>query len=120
MRSLYPVLVVRFPLKITRLFHINVLGVVGSEYFDYQDGAYNDDSTCAIVLNGTSILFGGLNEIRQISVVHKNGIKRINSLPFDFCDGKCHFNNGSLVLCFGRSSAEEKKLCRTRYLCYYS
>jgi len=75
---------------------------------------YNDDGTCSIIANGNAILFGGDAEKRQIAVVYRKGIKRIGTLPFDFFEGRCHFNNGTVFLCFG----DDSKLCRTRYLDY--
>ena len=46
------------------------------------------------------MLFGGETEQRQISVVYRNGVKRISTLPFDFEYGRCKFNNGTVFLCF--------------------
>ena len=73
--------------------------------------------TCSIVLNGNAILFGGDSERRQISVVYRNGIKRIGTLPFDFSSGRCHLHNEAIFLCF-EWNYYEVKLCRTRYLDY--
>ena len=95
--------------------NIYFLEEVISDGFDPQSGVDNDYGTCSIVLNGNAILFGAKSEPRQISVVYRNGIKRINTLPFDFEAGRCHLNNGILFLCFDR---REHKLCRTRYLDY--
>jgi len=94
---------------------ISFLGVVESDYFDHHENAYNDYGTCSIVLNGTAILFGGRQETMQISVVYRTGIKRINTLSFDFKNGKCHFNNGIVFLCF---DMDDRKICRERYFYY--
>ena len=91
---------------------IYFLEEVVSEYFDLQGRVYNEGTSCSIVLNGNAILFGGELELRQISVVHRNGIKRINNLPFNFDSGRCHVNNGTVFLCF---DYHERKLCRTRF-----
>jgi len=76
---------------------------------------YNDWATCSIIVNGHAILFGAGEEMRQISVVYRNGIRRINNLPFRFQDGRCHLNNGTVFLCF---DSDHETLCRTRYLHY--
>jgi len=95
-----------------------------SNDFDFRSGVYNDWATCSIIVNGNAILFGGSSEKRQISVVYRNGIRRINTLPFDFYEGRCHLNNGTVFLCFASKWDEwdnmaDSQLCRTRYL-YYS
>jgi len=98
-------------LTITVNFQTDI--VLNNEDFDITSGVDNDWTTCSIVLNGNAILFGGKAELRQISVVYRNGIKRINTLPFDFYKGRCHFNIGAVFLCF---DYDETKLCRTRYI----
>ena len=94
-----------------------LLGKVRAEDFhmDIHDGSYADYSSCSIVLNGNAILFGGGQENRQISVIHRNGIKRVNNLPFNFEGGICHFNSGTVFLCF---DINEPELCRARYSYY--
>jgi len=60
------------------------------------------------------LLFGGWGEERQISEVYfweKSATRRIRSLPFDFVNGKCIYNNGTVYLCFDNN---EQKLCRYR------
>ena len=109
-----------------------MLEEVVSNDFDFQGGVYNDWATCSIIVNGHAILFGGddtsdggeIQAQRQISVVYRNGIRRINTLPFDFFEGRCHLNNGTVFLCFASKWDEwdnmsDSQLCRTRYL-YYS
>ena len=103
-------------------FKIYFLEEVLSNDFDFQGGVYNDGGTCAIIVNGNAILFGGddmedIMEPRQISVVYRNGIRRINTLPFDFVYGRCHLNNGTVFLCF---DGWEQRLCRKRYLHYHN
>jgi len=88
------------------------LGNIRSEDFHIDDGSYADYYSCSIVLNGNAVVFGGLHEKRQISVIYRNGIKRINNLPFNFQGGVCHFNNGTVFLCF---DGDAEKLCRARY-----
>ena len=64
------------------------------------------------------IIFGGQNEDRQISVVYKGGIKRIGTLPFDFIQGRCHFDSGNVYLCFSAPSNDQdisKRTCHKRY-----
>jgi len=85
---------------------------MGRNDFIYKYSAFNEFYTCSLVVNGTVILFGGEEHLRsQISVVTPFGVKLINTLPFDFTDGKCHFNNGTIYLCFDYF---EPSLCRKR------
>jgi len=95
--------------------HLYIVDIIplDTQDFDIQGGVYNDHHTCSIVLNGNAILFGGHEEKRQISVVHRKGTKRIGTLPFDFGDGRCEYNNDAVFLCFDKL---ETQLCRTRYL----
>ena len=94
------------------------LGEIEEADFDSQYGTYNDYSSCSIVLNGNAILFGGNFEPRQISVVYRNGIKIVNTLPFNFGEGRCLLSNGTAFLCFDNSLGHPnpRSLCRTRYI----
>ena len=90
-----------------------MLGKFGYEDFDYGYGVYIEYGTCSIVINGNAIIFGGDSQPRQIAVIHRNGRKRIGNLPFHFSNGICHFNNGTIFLCFDH---EARRICRARYI----
>ena len=83
--------------------------------FDYRDGTDNSGYSCPLIVNGTIILFGGTEfgsaQPRQVSVISPFSVKRINTLPFDFNLGRCHFNNGKVFLCFDMYG---KNLCQFR------
>ena len=78
--------------------------------FEYKENTFNGFGTCSLLVNGTVILFGGQNEKRQISVVSPFGVKRVNTLPFGFSDGRCALHNSTIYLCF---SVEERQCHRT-------
>ena len=92
-------------------YNFIVIDVIQKGDFLYQRGTYNDRFTCPMNVNGTVILLGGLDERKQISVVYPFGVKRINTLPFDFQDGRC-LHSGLAYLCF---SYLEGRQCRSRY-----
>lgn len=58
------------------------------------------------------IIFGGGDESQQVSVVYPGGIYRINTLPFQFQEGRCHYNNGTVYLCFDHHAFQN--LCYQR------
>ena len=76
---------------------------------EYGNGAYNDGATCPLLVNGTVILFGGQKEKRQVSVVFPFGVKRINTLTFDFVNGRCYFNNGVVFLGFSYAEKDQSR-----------
>ena len=58
------------------------------------------------------IIFGGQNEMSQISVVYPFGVHRLHTLPFPFGGGRCDYSNGTIYLCF---SNDERYSCYNRY-----
>ena len=65
------------------------------------------------------VIFGGGNEVDQISVVYTNGVKRIGTLPFQVDAGACHFNLGIVYLCYwsiGFADSISKRTCKKRYV----
>ena len=66
---------------------------------------------CIINVNETVLLFGGHFTGKQILQVYAWGVKRIGTLEFEFSDGRCRNNNGTIYLCF---SPGAQKTCHTR------
>lgn len=80
--------------------------------FSSGSGTSVDRYACPVVVQGTLVLFGGLNEPRQVSGVYNYGVKRISTLKFDLTGGTAAFHNGAVYLCFDK---HVKRLCRKRY-----
>ena len=79
--------------------------------FVYNGETYNDIDTCPIMVNGTTILFGGNYEPTQVSVLSQFGVTRINTLPFFFRGGRCVIHHGVVFLCFVGNAEDQ---CRYR------
>ena len=57
-------------------------------------------------------VFGGLNEMRQISKVSGCGLERIGNLAFDLSGGACTvIRNKQIMLCFDWTN-DEGRVCR--------
>ena len=68
--------------------------------------------SCSLLLNDKMYIFGGHNELRQISEVTECGLKRIGTLDFHFLAGACALmQSTTLILCFDRFN-DEGKVCR--------
>ena len=80
------------------------------------EGTEIDIAVCPLLIGNSMLLFGGSKKPRQISELYsweKTITRRIRSLPFDFENGKCIYNNATVYLCF---DFHQKKLCRYRFI----
>ena len=69
-------------------------------------------NSCSLLFNDKMYIFGGRNEMRQISQVTDCRLKHIGNLDFDFRAGTCTLMQSStLILCFAWTN-DEGKLCR--------
>ena len=58
-------------------------------------------NSCSLLFNDKMYIFGGYNEMRQISEIKDCGLKRIGNLEFDFDGGACTvIQSSTLILCF--------------------
>ena len=80
------------------------------KFYADEDGYY-DLKSCSLLIGDTMTIFGGENQRSQISVVYPTGIQRIGTLPFQFSEGRCHYSDKTIYLCYPFA---EKKLCRQR------
>ena len=74
---------------------------------------FGQQKICAVLVGNMFLLFGGHFEARQILIIYPWGVERIQTLPFDFDEGKCHYHENTVYLCFyGRYNARS---CYKRY-----
>ena len=92
-------------------FPQQTLQLSSTNKFTYGDDTLISDTdlTCAVLVGNRMLLFGGLAGFdKQVSVIYPGGVHRIQTLPFHFKRGRCHFSNNTVYLCFAE---EDKKLC---------
>ena len=79
--------------------------------FEIGQGTSINREACALLVGNRMLLFGGHLTKRQVSVVYPFGVYLIQTLPFEFWNGACHFNNNTIYLGF---DLIEHQLCRKR------
>ena len=72
---------------------------------------FEKEFSCTILVGNRMLIFGGLIEKTQVSVVHPWGIHRIQTLPFPFQYGTCTLTDNTIYLCF---DSDATKSCRKR------
>ena len=72
----------------------------------------NEGGICMVMIGHNLVLFGGLIEKRQISIVYPTGVYRLLTLDFDFADGRCYHKDGEVYLCFSNDLMDS---CMKRY-----
>ena len=77
-----------YDFKFIKLFN-NHLELIQSDSFIPDSNGYSDRTSCPLIINGTTTIFGGQSEEKQISIIYPIGIQRIGSLPFRFRHGQC-------------------------------
>lgn len=82
-----------------------------SNGFNYGARTSTDSQSCHLLINDTMIIFGGMVESEQVSVLYTGGIYRIHTLAFQFQEGRCDYYNGTVYLCFDNTA---DKLCYQR------
>ena len=66
-----------------------------------QDDKSEAYSSCSVIWNNQMYIYGGLNNVRQISKLNQYRLQRVGELPFDFSGGACTNMAGrKLFLCF--------------------
>ena len=68
--------------------------------FEIGHGTSIKSESCALLVGNRMLLFGGIFTRRQVSVVYPFGVYLIQTLPFDFWNGACHFNDNTIYLGF--------------------
>ena len=76
----------------------------------YEDS--NNGGTCSVMIENNLVIFGGITEKRQISVIYPTGIYRLQTLDFEFYEGRCVYQDGAVYLCF---SVDMQDSCMKRY-----
>ena len=87
------------------------LALSSSNKFTYGPGTEMFWGGCSVLVGNRMLILGGCVHRNQVSVVYPWGIYRIQTLPFIFVNGVCHFNNNTIYLCF---DGENEKLCWKR------
>ena len=67
--------------------------------FHHGHDTYIDYGSCVTIVGNHAIVFGGNVEKSQVSVIYPGGVKRIQSLPFQLQNGRCHHDDGTIYLC---------------------
>ena len=67
-------------------------------------------ASCSLSFKGQTYVYGGYNEMTQLSIVDGCSLKRIADLPFSFNVGACTSTPDEVFLCFEYES--DYKTCR--------
>ena len=63
--------------------------------------------SCSLLWRNKIMVFGGVNESRQISTIDQCSLTRVGKLEFSFNYGACTSAHDQIYLCFGISAEKQ-------------